>query len=127
MKVHVGFAPVDHGVAEQGFDSSLVNAVNFGGKPIEPPPLDETGKPGGGTANRRVELWSNLKKALQGSFSLPAHAGYLAQQHGRECTGRLQPASGLSEPFSRLVKAYTLKHAGEEARVRSPANLRVRD
>ena len=56
---------------EQGLNSSLVNAVNFGGKPIEPPPLDETGKPGGGPANRRAELWSNLKKALQGRFSLP--------------------------------------------------------
>jgi hypothetical protein len=51
--------------------SSLVNAVNFGGKPIEPPPRDETGKPGGGPANRRAELWSNLKNALQGRFSLP--------------------------------------------------------
>jgi hypothetical protein len=33
---------------EQGHSSSLVNAVNFGGKPVEPPPLDEMGKPGGG-------------------------------------------------------------------------------
>ena len=33
---------------EQGFESSLVNAVNFGGKPIESPPLDEMGKPAGG-------------------------------------------------------------------------------
>ena len=30
---------------EQGFNSSVVVATNFGSKPIEPPPLDETGKP----------------------------------------------------------------------------------
>jgi hypothetical protein len=45
--------------------------VNFGGKPIEPPPFDEMGKPAGGPANRRAELWSNMKKALQDRFALP--------------------------------------------------------
>lgn len=45
--------------------------MNFGGKPIEPPPLDEKGKPAGGPANRRAEMWSNMKKALQGRFDLP--------------------------------------------------------
>jgi hypothetical protein len=54
---------------EQGYEN--VYAVNFGGKPIEPPPYDETGKPAGGPANRRAELWSNLKNALQGRFSIP--------------------------------------------------------
>ena len=49
-----------------------VHAINFAGKPVEPPPLDETGKPGGGPANRRSEMWGNLKKALEaGRFSLP--------------------------------------------------------
>jgi hypothetical protein len=57
---------------EMGHSRSLVNPVNFGGKPIEPPPLDETGKPGGGPANRRAEMWSNLKKTLEaGRFQLP--------------------------------------------------------
>src|SRR5205814_3946542 len=28
-------------------------------------------KPGGGPANRRAEMWSNMKKALQGRFSIP--------------------------------------------------------
>jgi hypothetical protein len=56
---------------EQGHSQSLINAVNFGGKPVEPPPLDETGKPGGGAANRRAEMWGNLKTALQGRFSIP--------------------------------------------------------
>jgi hypothetical protein len=56
---------------EQGHSPSLINAVNFGGKPLEPPPIDETGKPGGGPANRRAELWQNMKNALQGRFQLP--------------------------------------------------------
>lgn len=56
---------------EQGFDSSVVVAVNFGGKPIEPPAFDETGKPAGGPANRRAELYRNLKGLLEGRFQLP--------------------------------------------------------
>ena len=49
----------------------LINGVNFSGKPVEPPPLDETGKPGGGPANRRAEMWANLKTALSGRFQIP--------------------------------------------------------
>jgi hypothetical protein len=50
----------------------IVNAVNFGGKPTEPPPLDERGQPAGGPANRRAELYQNLKSALEdGKFCLP--------------------------------------------------------
>ena len=56
---------------EQGYGSDVVNAVNFGGKPIELPPLDETGKPAGGPANRRAELWTTSKKVLQGRLSIP--------------------------------------------------------
>jgi hypothetical protein len=77
---------------EQGHSRSLVNAVNFGGKPIEPPPIDETGKPGGGPANRRAELWMNLKAALSGRLDLPdsdslqadlVSVGYKFQRDGR--------------------------------------------
>jgi hypothetical protein len=57
---------------ELGHKRSVVNAVNFGGKPIEPSPLDEAGNPAGGFANRRAEMWGNLKKALEaGRFKLP--------------------------------------------------------
>jgi hypothetical protein len=58
---------------EQGHNRSVVNAVNFGGKPVELPPLDETGKAAGGPANRRAEMWTNLKKALESEagISLP--------------------------------------------------------
>jgi hypothetical protein len=51
---------------------SELHAVNFGGKPTMPPPLDENGNPAGGPLNRRSEMWSNLKEALEeGRFSLP--------------------------------------------------------
>ena len=57
---------------EQGVSRSVLNAVNFGGKPNEPPPLDELGNPAGGPANRRAELWQNIKNALEeGRFELP--------------------------------------------------------
>ena len=77
---------------EQGHSRSLINAVNFAGKPLEPPPIDETGKPGGGPANRRAELWQNMKNALQGRFQLPdsdtlqadlVSVGYKYQSDGR--------------------------------------------
>ena len=59
-------------LVELGHSRSLVQAVNFGGKPVEPPQLDETGRPSGGPANRRSELWSNMKKVLEaGRFQLP--------------------------------------------------------
>jgi hypothetical protein len=57
---------------ELGHSRSLINNVNFGSKPNEIPPLDEKGQPAGGPANRRAELWLNMKKALeQGRFQLP--------------------------------------------------------
>ncbi len=62
---------IDERLMEQGFDSGIVSAVNFGSKPIEPPPLDDTGKPSGGPLNRRAEMWLNMKNALQGRFSIP--------------------------------------------------------
>ena len=59
-------------IMELGHSRSVVQAVNFGGKSHEMPPLDERGNPAGGFANRRAELWGNLKKALeQGRFQLP--------------------------------------------------------
>ena len=57
---------------ELGYSRSVVQAVNFGSKPIEPPVLGEMGVPAGGPANRRSELWCNMKKVLEeGRFSLP--------------------------------------------------------
>jgi hypothetical protein len=55
---------------EQGHSRHVVRAVNFGGKPIELPPLGEDAKPAGGPANRRAEMWGNLKKALESEAGL---------------------------------------------------------
>jgi hypothetical protein len=49
-------------LTEQGFS---VTAVNFGGKPVESAAFDEIGRPAGGPANRRAELWLALRKALE--------------------------------------------------------------
>jgi hypothetical protein len=78
---------------ELGHSRSLVQAVNFGGKPVDPPPLDERGNPAGGYANRRAEMWGNMKKVLEeGRFSLPesdslqadlVSVGYKFQSDGR--------------------------------------------
>src|SRR5262245_31448882 len=54
---------------EQRYD--VVQAVNFGGKPVDPGVPDETGRFGGGPANRRAEIWLNLRSALEGRMSLP--------------------------------------------------------
>jgi hypothetical protein len=58
-------------LVELGHQRTAV-AVNFGGHPIEPQPLDEAGRPAGGAANRRSEMWAALKKALEeGRTQLP--------------------------------------------------------
>jgi DNA-binding XRE family transcriptional regulator len=45
--------------------ASIVVAVNFGSAPLEPPPLDEQGKPSGGPLNRRAEMWMKSKQWLE--------------------------------------------------------------
>jgi hypothetical protein len=45
--------------------STIVEAVNFGSSPFEPPPLDEHGKPSGGPLNRRAEMWMKSKEWLE--------------------------------------------------------------
>ena len=56
-------------LVEQGYGERQCREFRW--QADEPPALDETGKPAGGPANRRAEMWSNLKTALQGRFSLP--------------------------------------------------------
>jgi hypothetical protein len=77
---------------EQGYGET-VNAVNFGGKPVEPAPLDESGKPAGGPLNRRAEMWSNIKTALQGRFSIPdsdsLHADLTGPGYKYDSSGKL--------------------------------------
>jgi hypothetical protein len=70
-KVNIDVGGLGAGVydrlVEQGYGST-VYAVNFGGKPLEPPPLDEAGKPGGGPANRRAELYVNLRRRWRTAY-----------------------------------------------------------
>jgi hypothetical protein len=57
---------------ELGHSRSLILPVNFGGKAVEVPALDETGTPAVGYANRRAEIWANMRAALEeGRFSIP--------------------------------------------------------
>jgi len=66
----LGVGVVDR-LNEQGH-GRVVNGINFGGRPVTPAPLDETGKPGSDPANRRAELWMNLRTALEGGrFKIP--------------------------------------------------------
>lgn len=59
-------------LVEMGY-GNIVRAINFGSAPFEPPPLDEHGKPKGGYANRRAEMWGKSKDWLQepGGVSIP--------------------------------------------------------
>jgi DNA-binding XRE family transcriptional regulator len=45
--------------------SSIVVPINFGSAPLEPPPLDEQGRPSGGPLNRRAEMWMKSKQWLE--------------------------------------------------------------
>jgi hypothetical protein len=93
-KVNIDVGGLGIGVYDRLIEQGeTVNAVNFGGKPIEPPPLDEIGKPAGGPLNRRAELWSNLKRALQGRFSIPdsdsLHADLTGPGYKYDSSGKL--------------------------------------
>ncbi len=76
VRVNIDVGGLGVGVYDRLMETSsnkrIVQAINFAGKPVEPPPVDERGNPAGGPANRRAEMWSFLKKALEGGrFSLP--------------------------------------------------------
>jgi hypothetical protein len=45
--------------------SRIAVAVNFGAAPLEPPPVDERGRPCGGPLNRRAEMWMKSKEWLE--------------------------------------------------------------
>ena len=44
-----------------------MRGVNFGSAPFEPPPRDAYGRPLGGAANRRAEMWMKSKEWLEDS------------------------------------------------------------
>ena len=105
-------------LVEEGH-GNVVTAVNFGSKPIEPPPLDDTGKPSGGPLNRRAEMWQNMKNALQeGRFSIPdedaLHADLTSCGYKYDSSGRLVLESkidmkkrGMPSPDSADAMALT--------------------
>jgi hypothetical protein len=49
---------------EMGY-GRIVRPINFGSAPFEPQPLDDQGKPKGGAANRRAEMWMKSKEWLE--------------------------------------------------------------
>lgn len=57
---------------EMGYGDT-VRAINFGSAPLEPQPLDEQGRPKGGYANRRAEMWGKSKEWLEepGGVDIP--------------------------------------------------------
>jgi hypothetical protein len=80
-------------LVEQGHGDVVV-AINFGSKPVEPPPMDDSGKPSGGPLNRRAEMWQNMKNALQeGRFQIPdddsLHADLTSCGYKYDSSGRL--------------------------------------
>jgi hypothetical protein len=87
-KVNIDVGGLGAGVYDCLYETSsnrrYINTVNFGGKPVEPPPLGEDGKPAGGPANRRAELWVG-RFCLPDSDSLEADlvsAGYMYNSAG---------------------------------------------
>jgi hypothetical protein len=117
---------------EQGH-SDVVTAVNFGSKAVEPPPLDETGKASGGNANRRAELWNNMKTALQGGhFSIPdrdsLHADLTSVGYKFDSQGRLlleakadMKKRGMPSPDEADAVALCFSEPGGSPVVRSRA------
>ncbi len=53
---------VEMGYGDDG--RNIVRGINFGSSPLEPEPLDERGKPKGGYANRRAEMWGKMREWL---------------------------------------------------------------
>jgi hypothetical protein len=61
-----------HDILAEKHSRALINPVNFASKPVEPGVLDERGRPVAGYANRKAELCSNFRKALEaGRFQIP--------------------------------------------------------
>jgi hypothetical protein len=69
-KVFIDVGGVGAGVYDRMMEwgepyTNIVVPVNFGSAPMEPPPLDEHGKPSGGPLNRRAEMWMKSKEWLE--------------------------------------------------------------
>ncbi len=117
-------------LVEQGH-GDVVTAINFGSKPVDPPPLDDTGKASGGPLNRRAEMWLNMKNVLQqGRFSIPdddaLHADLTSCGYKYDSSGRLVLESkqdmrkrGMPSPDSADAMALTFSEPEGSAIPRS--------
>jgi hypothetical protein len=117
-------------LVEQGH-GDVVSNVNFGSKPIEPPPIDDSGKPSGGPLNRRAEMWQNMKNVLQeGRFQIPddeaLHADLTSCGYKYDSAGRLVLESkadmrrrGMPSPDSADAMALTFSEPEGSAIPRS--------
>jgi hypothetical protein len=110
--------------------SDVVTGVNFGSKPLEPPTVDDSGRQSGGYLNRRSELWSLMKRALEGRFQLPdrddlmselTSPGYKFDSQGRlvlEAKADMR-RRGLPSPDLADAVALTFGEPGGDAFVRA--------
>jgi hypothetical protein len=111
---------------ELGHDRIVVG-VNFGGKPHEHDVFGEDGRPAGGPANRRAELWLTMRKHLEaGRFKLPdsnslqadlVSCGYKYDSAGRIVLESKQDMRRRGVPSPDEGDAVALTFAGPAGRV----------
>jgi hypothetical protein len=67
---------------------AVVRGINFGSAPFEPPPTGEHGRPSGGAANRRAEMWMKSKEWLAdpGGAQVPDPDSLQADACGQGCS-----------------------------------------
>jgi hypothetical protein len=114
----------------------VCTGVNFGSKPLEPPPIDDSGRHSGGFLNRRAELWSLMRTALEGRFQLPDRDDLMSELtspgYKFDSAGRLVLESkadmrrrGLPSPDLADAIALTFAEPGGDAFVHSSNFNRV--
>jgi hypothetical protein len=116
--------------------NDVVTGVNFGGKPLVPPALDDTGRNSGGYLNRRAEMWGLMKAALEDRFQLPDRDDLMSEltspSYKFDSAGRLVLESkqdmrrrGLPSPDLADAIALTFAEPGGDAFVHSADFNRV--
>jgi hypothetical protein len=116
-------------LVEQGY-GDVVTGVNFGSKPLEPPPIDDSGRQSGGYLNRRAELWGLMRTALEGRFQIPDRDDLMSELispgYKFDSAGRLvleakadMRRRGLASPDLADAIALTFSEPGGSAFVRS--------
>jgi len=108
----------------------MVSGVNFASKPLAPPTMDEANREVNACANRRAEMWLNLKRALEkGRVKLPDTPSLLADLvsvgYGYTSSGAVlleskekMKARGCPSPDEGDAVALLFSEGGEEGIVR---------